>query len=69
MKVERWIKKIGWTPAVLARQLGVSHQAATKIVRGGHPRPKNAQRIIELSNGQVSWDDLYNPKLKKVSGE
>lgn len=69
MKVDRWIKKIGWTPAVFARQLGISHQAATKIVHGGRPRPENARKIIELSGGQVSWEDIYFPKLKKASGE
>lgn len=69
MKVERWIKKIGWTTAMFARQIGVSHQAATKIVRGSRPNPENAQKIIALSNGLVSWDDLYRTKFRKASGE
>jgi transcriptional regulator with XRE-family HTH domain len=67
MKVDRWIRKIGWTTAVLARQLGVSHQAAAKIVKGGRPNPENSRKIIELSGGKVTWDDLYPPSHKQAS--
>ena len=67
MKVGRWIREIGWTTAVLARALGISHQAAAKIVKGGRPNPENSRKIIELSGGKVTWDDLYPRNHKQVS--
>lgn len=69
MTVDAWLTSIGWTTAKFARKLKISHQAATKIRRGGGASPENYRKIKSLSRMKVLWDDIYPRNRKKAVGE
>jgi hypothetical protein len=57
-----------WTAAKLADALAISHTAASKLKAGGRPNPNNARKIVAISNGAVTWEDLYPANgMKHVS--
>ncbi len=68
MKLGPWLKKNKWNAAKLSNALGISHTAATKLKRGGRPKPENARKIVAITSGEVAWEDLYPANgIKKAS--
>lgn len=66
MDLEDYIDLKGVKKKYFAKQLGITPQALSKIVSGkGAPRKKTAQKIVELTNGEVTFEDLFKEKESK----
>ena len=61
MKFTDFVSKIGGD-AELADRLGVKPRTVQSWRLGDRqPRPVLAQKIIKISDGDLSWDDIYYP--------
>lgn len=59
-KFQAWLEKFG--RANLARALGVTWAAVHPWYSGkGKPRPELANRIVALSEGELTLEDIYAP--------
>jgi len=66
MDLEEYIRSNGIKKQYFAKQLGVTPQALSRIMSGrGAPRQKTAQKIVELTNGEVTFEDLFKKKENK----
>ena len=51
----------------VAAQLGVSRQVVWEWSRyGAVPKPENAMKLIILSKGLLTWEDVYKPFAQKA---
>lgn len=63
MQLREWIFKERMSNKAFAKLMDVSYVTVYGIVNGRQePNIKNAKKIINLTNGEVSWEDLYGPR-------
>jgi len=66
MNIEDYLKKYGITKRGFARRLIITESALHKIIAGiNSPRTTTAQKIVELTNGEVTFEDLFKKKESK----
>ena len=59
-KLQAWMKLNNINRSRLAGLLGVSHAAVRRVLSGaGYFHPSRSRKIIDESNGQIDWADLY----------
>lgn len=64
MNLEEYLKKHSLTHKEFAETIGVSQSYITRIVNGKkNPSVALMRHIIELTNGEVTVGDLFNPSL------
>lgn len=70
MRFETWVGSCGMTRSEVARRIGVS-PAMIHMVLCGKKRfsPEKARRVVALTNGQVSLEEILFPERCKASGE
>lgn len=60
MTLREWRKSKGWSQTELASQLGCALNTVSRTERGETmPTPLLGLRIVELTKGQVSLDEIY----------
>lgn len=59
MKLRAWREGEGLTQAQVGALLGVTQQAYGRYENGREPEPAIARRIVHVSKGAVTMDDLY----------
>lgn len=65
MKLDEFLSKAGFDE--VSAQLNVSRQTVWEWSRYGVvPKPENAMKLIILSNGHLSWEDIYKPFAQKA---
>lgn len=59
--IKSTLRKTGTTASVLARGLGVSHQAVSCVIRGRHRSLRIARRICEVTglSPDTAWPGRY----------
>lgn len=63
MGIEEYLSKYGMTKRGFARRLGVTESNLHKILSGkSYPTAKTAQKIVKLTNGEVTFEDLFKEK-------
>lgn len=68
MNINDYIKKTG--KAVINRDLGIPISTLSKWQRlQKAPRPLSAARLIEYSDGLLSWSSIYQPYIEKNRAE
>ena len=69
MKLEDYLKKNNLTHDDFSRKVGVTRPLITQIIGGRNPSTALVKRIEEITNGEVTLNDLFNPeapsRLKK----
>lgn len=66
-KFQRWVKDTYGRPAKLARDLAVTDAAVRVWIEGkGAPRGEMVLKIVELSRGKLSSDDVLKCTLENV---
>lgn len=66
MELEEYLKKYGTKKKWFADELGLSLTSLGRILKGSHyPSAKTAQKIVELTNGEVTFEDLFKKKEKE----
>lgn len=61
--IRRWLIRHGHSQTWLAKQVGVKRAAVSKWVNGrANPSPETAFQIAELSDGELSVEQLINPR-------
>ena len=66
MNIEDYLKKYAITKRGFARRLRITESALHKIIAGiNSPRTTTAQNIVELTNGEVTFEDLFKKKESK----
>ena len=66
MTIGEYLSKYGMTKAGFARRLGITASNLHKIIAGiNSPRTTTAQKIVELTNGEVTFEDLFKKKESK----
>jgi len=74
MRLEEYLKKYKITCKSFGAKVGVSDAQVTRIInKKRNPSPHLMKRIQEETNGEVSFEDLFNPeapsRLKKKEFE
>jgi len=65
MKLETFIAKQGGDTAV-AKKLKLNYETVRKWrILHSSPRPWHAYKLIKLSEGLLTWEDVYLPFAKK----
>lgn len=60
MTLKEWLDKQGKSSAELARDLNYSHPQVWRVVTGRmQPGVKLAKKIVDITGGLVSLNDLY----------
>lgn len=60
MNLKDFIKTNNMTVSFFVRKLGVSYPYGWNLVHGKRrPSPDIAKKIIAITKGKVSWDDIY----------
>lgn len=63
MTLRKWRQKHGVSQIELARRIGRTQGAVHQIEKGTtHPNAETAQRIVDATNNEVGYEDLYGPK-------
>lgn len=63
MRLKDWLASINATPEWLAGQLGVSSRTVYNWISGRAPRDRtHIAKIVKLSGGKVTADDLLLPR-------
>lgn len=66
MELKEYLKKYGITKTGFARRMGVTYDTVINIINGkAYPSAKTAQKIVELTNGEVTFEDLFKKKEKE----
>lgn len=61
--IRRWLIRHGHSQSWLAKQVGLKRAAVSKWVNGrANPAPDVAFRIAELSDGELTVEQLVNPR-------
>ena len=69
MTLQAWIKEKGGSAAV-GRLLGLdAPRVRTWVRRGATPRPLIMQRLVKLSKGVLTLDEIINSTCKPVKGK
>jgi DNA-binding transcriptional regulator YdaS (Cro superfamily) len=64
------MEKNGITQSKLAESLDTSQGFVSEVLSGSKRfSPEKCRKIIELSGGKVSWDDLYPPNHEQASNQ
>lgn len=60
MTLKEWMDAIRIAPKELAPKVGVSESMVRAVLYGQKEfSPKVARKVIEVSLGRVTWDELY----------
>ncbi|QVL54914.1 MAG: helix-turn-helix transcriptional regulator [Simkaniaceae bacterium] len=60
MELSEYFKRYGIKKVWFAGLLGISLTSLGRIMKGTHyPSAKTAQKIVELTNGKVTFNDLF----------
>jgi transcriptional regulator with XRE-family HTH domain len=59
MKIKDYLEKYGVTLQQMADELGVTAPAVFYYRNGRVPSPEIARKIVKMTNGEVSYADLY----------
>lgn len=60
MKLKAWLRREGLSHAVFAAQLGVTRMMVYRYaVQDVKPRKDTGKRIVRLTKGDVSMEDIY----------
>lgn len=63
MDLEKYLKKYAITKTGFARRIGVTYITMNNITsRKAYPSAKVAQRIVKLTNGEVTFEDLFKER-------
>lgn len=63
MEIEEYLSKYGMTKVGFSKRLGISISNLHKIVaKSSYPTAALAQRIVKLTNGEVTFEDLFKEK-------
>ncbi|MCB9093038.1 MAG: helix-turn-helix transcriptional regulator [Halobacteriovoraceae bacterium] len=66
MELKDYLKKYCVTKTGFAKRLGVTYDSVLNIINGkAYPSAKTAQKIVELTNGEVTFEDLFKRKEEK----
>ena len=76
MKLQEYLKQKDVTQTSFASSVGVAQSHINNIIRGKKsPSPKLTKKIEEMTDGKVSFEDLFNPeapsrlKSKRINNE
>jgi transcriptional regulator with XRE-family HTH domain len=58
-KLKSWRETKGWSQAKLGEQVGVSSVAIGRYEAGRVPEPPVLQKLIDISEGQVTANDWF----------
>jgi transcriptional regulator with XRE-family HTH domain len=62
MKLEEYIKSHGLNLNKFAVKVGVSRVQITRLIKGQqNPSAHLTHKIMEITNGEVTFQDLFNP--------
>ena len=63
MELTEYFKKHGIKKVWFAESIGISLTSLGRIMKGTHyPSAKTAQKIVELTNGEVTFEDLFKKR-------
>lgn len=63
MELKEYLDKHYLTKRGFAKKLGVTDSTIHNFIAGrSHPTAKLAQKIVELTNGEVTFEDLFKKK-------
>lgn len=63
MSLKAWMEAIDISPKELAPKIGVGESMVRAVLYGQKEfSPRIARKVIEVSLGRVTWDDLYPPE-------
>ena len=66
LPVEKWRRDNGITISALANMLGCSRQYVKAICNTGTKGVEKAIRLISISNGELTIEDLLKPEDKQL---
>jgi len=67
MTLKEWKLKRGFRTLDIAVLLGITDSGVARIVAGNrYPSPTLARKIIAVSKGEITWEDLYGKELLVV---
>jgi hypothetical protein len=67
MRLREWMDREHYTAKSLGIELGAPMRSVEKWTRGERfPRPTMAIKIIEVSNGEVSGNDLIAEQVQRL---
>lgn len=58
MKLNTWIRTSKVKKVDLANSLGITYRALYNYMKGRRPKLTIARKIVKLSDGQVSYEDM-----------
>jgi len=62
MRLDEYLKKEGLTQAVFAKKIRVTQPSVSDWCKGSPPKRKNALKIVSITSGKVTLNDLWNIK-------
>tara|TARA_E500000178_G_C17004213_1_gene747294 strand:+ start:1906 stop:2121 length:216 start_codon:yes stop_codon:yes gene_type:complete len=70
MKLKKFIKKNGYTYGTFAKEMNVPMRNVSMWARGERlPRWREAKKIFELTDNQVTGQDLYEQQILRQEGD
>ena len=70
MKLKKFIKKNGYTYGTFAKEMNVPMRNVSMWARGERlPRWREAKKIFELTDNQVTGQDLYEQQIFRQEGD
>lgn len=62
MKLNEWLRDVGWTQERLAQEVNLTQGRISQIARDGTTDGVTARRISNITGGKVSIDELLPPE-------
>lgn len=70
MKLTDWMTSRALSPDDLAKQIGVTAEAVRRYRTGSRmPEPLIAEKIVEVTKGKVTVQDLHDARMAFLRGE
>jgi predicted transcriptional regulator len=69
MHIQQFLKKTGMPNAELSRRLGICTLTLRKIILGSDVKMAIVKRIEEVTDGQVTFSDLYESFKQRNNNE
>lgn len=67
MKINEYLKEMGWSRREFARRLDMDPQTIVSVISGRNVRWFVIQKIVEFTKGKVSFKDLIVPRKEKTT--
>jgi len=68
MDLKTWMKNNRWTASKMSKELGMNATVLREItIKYRRPGPQTINKLVEFTEGQVSYEDLHIPDYEVIS--